>query len=499
VGQQQEKMKAFTLGRTILTLCGAAVLLGLGCAGSKGSSNARGVSMKVLARADSIAARMFVAKKQERQAEILSRQGLQHFQACDSLLALLKKERKQASLAAADSLPANGATTAAPHEAAPSGNVRLRQLEIQATYNLQEARRHLEKSLRLNPFQLRTKHFLAASYKLLAERFPRTMSFDQPAHIWAELARVEPGEYLHFYNLGECYYAQRQWQEAWKNFKEVEEILLASTEVNDRRLWNPQLQPAATLDSVTLFYTIYYQGQCAIKRFDDKQALFNLERAKNFVNTPAILASIAEDIRWIKWDDGNILASVYRDSAYTLAAQGRYADAVQIHEKLLNEILRTKRARDEIIWDYAEIEYHQLHRKESAIARLDAALKTIPKDAEGAALDTTYNQDFASYGVMCYNLGIDTLRVNRRVAYDYFARAATIKWKERGKSYLQMAELAHSNADLSIRDGENALALAGQLNTEQLKKLYRLLIDSYRRRNQMDKAKSYFDILRSMR
>jgi pentatricopeptide repeat protein len=378
-------------------------------------------------------------------------------------------------------------------------NLRQRQLEIQASYHLQEARRHLEKSLRLNPFQLRTKHFLAASYKLLAERFPRSMSLDQPARLWTELARVEPGEYLHFYNLGECNYAQRQWQAAWQNFKQAEEILLASTEVNDRRLWNPQLLPSATLDSLTLFYAIYYQGQCAIRSFDDKQALFNLERAKNFVNTPSILASIAEDIRWIKWDQGNILASVYRDSAYTLAAQGRYAEAVQIHEKLLNEIVKTKRARDEIIWDYAEIEYQQLHRKGSAITRLDEALKTIAKDADGAPLDTTYNQDFANYGVMCYNLGIDTLRVDRRVAYDYFARAAAIKWKDRGKSYLQMAELSQSNADLSIRDGENALALAEQLNTEQLKKLYRLLIDSYRRRNEMDKARTYFEKLRSMR
>jgi hypothetical protein len=88
--------------------------------------------------------------------------------------------------------------------------------------------------------------------------------------------------------------------------------------------------------------------------------------------------------------------------------------------------------------------------------------------------------------------------VNRRVAYDYFARAAAIKWKDRGKSYLQMAELSHSNAELSIRDGENALALSGQLTSEQLKKLYRLLIDSYRSKNEMDKARVYFDKLRTM-
>ncbi len=494
-------MKAFNFERVVPLSWAVMAFFAFGCAGSKGSSNARGVSTKVLARADSVAARMFVAKKQEHQAEVLSQQGLQHFRTCDSLLVLLRREGKQALSPTADSAHQNEAAhaTASNGQSSTTHNVRQRQLEIQASYHLQEARQHLEKSLRLNPFQLRTKHFLAATYKLLAERFPSAMSFDQPAQIWAELARQEPGEYHHFYNLGECQYAQRQWEEAWKNFKKTEEILLASTEVNDRRLWNPQLLPEATLDSLTLFRAIYYQGQCAIKSFDDKQALSNLERARNFVNSPTILASIAEDIRWIKWDAGNILASVYRDSAAALVAQGRYTDTVQLYEKMLNETLKTKRARDEIIWDYADIEYQQLHRKESAVARLDEALQRIPKDAEGAPLDTTYIQDFANYGAMCYNLGIDTLRVDRRVAYEYFARAAAINWKERGKSYLQMAELSHSNADLSIRDGENALALSYQLNSEQLKKLYRLLIDSYRRKNQMDKAKFYFDTLRAVK
>lgn len=491
-------MKAKTIGRALAALLAGVTAVSIfGCAGSQRSSGARGVSAQAAAAADSIAARMFVPKKQERQAEILTQQGLQHYRACDSLLALLNEESKRLA-PPADSLRTNGAAHAPASGQTGAVNLRLRQLEIQSSYHLQEARRDLEKSLRLNPHQFRARHFLAASYKLIAERFPGEMSFEPPAQIWAELARGEPGEYLHFYNWGECLYAQQQWDAAWKNFKLSEEILLASAEVNDKRLWNPALPPAAALDSLTLFYAIYYQGQCAIKRFDDQQALFNLERAKTLAPTTAALASIAEDIRWIKWDGGNILASVYRDSAHALAGQGRYPEAVQVYEKMLAGVVKTPRARDEIVWDYAEVEYYQLQQKEAAIARLDEALKKIPKDAEGAPLDTTYNQDFGHYGVMCYNLGIDTLRVNRRVAYDYFARAAAIKWKERGKSYLQMAELSQSNADMCIRDGENALALSSQLTAEQVKKVYRLLIDSYRRKNEMEKARQYFEKLRAM-
>src|SRR5262245_35675148 len=150
-------MKALTLGRIApLLLCGGGVALWVsGCAGSKVSSSARGVSTAVLARADSIAALMFVPKKQEREAERLSQQGLRHFQACDSISVLLKKVSKPAMPPAPDSLHTNGATTASAQPSMGADNVRQRQLEIQFSYHLQEARRNLEKSLRLNPFQLR--------------------------------------------------------------------------------------------------------------------------------------------------------------------------------------------------------------------------------------------------------------------------------------------------------------------------------------------------------
>ncbi len=497
-------MKASTLGKAVTVSLGVIALFMFGCAGTQNSFSARGVAPKVVLRADSIAARLFVARKLEREAEILNQKGVRHYQACDSILALLRKETKEskpqtAPAVAADSLRPPGNAVAGTPRAASPVNVRLRQLEIQSKYNLLQARDFLEKSLRLNPLQLRAKHFLALTYKIFAERFPRTMPLDEAMKIWTDLAAVEPGEYFHFYNLGACQYALRQWEQAWHNFKRTEEVLLASTEVSDKRLWNPALLPHATLDSLILFEAIYYQGQCAIKRFDDKQALANLERAKILAKTSAEVGRIEDEIRWIKWDGGNILASVYRDSAFTLVTQGRHAEAAKIYEKLYEEILKTKRAKDEIVWDYAGLEYHHLHRKVAAIRRMDGALKDIPKDEEGAPLDTTYNLSFNNYGAMCYNFGIDTLKVDRRLAYDYFERAAAIKWKKRGLSYLQMAELSQSNADLSIRNGENAMALVHQLDNEQVKKLYRLLIDSYRRKNQMDKARPYFEKLRAMK
>jgi tetratricopeptide (TPR) repeat protein len=187
-----------------------------------------------------------------------------------------------------------------------------------------------------------------------------------------------------------------------------------------------------------------------------------------------------------------------RDSAAELASQEKFVEADKIYSALINKILRTKRAKDDIAWDYASIEYYRLNRRASAIARLDDVMKTIQKDEIDAPVDTSYRNYFENYGAMCHNLGVDTMRVDRRLAYGYFERATAIYWSGRGKSYAFMAELTQSNADLAIKNGENALKFRDQLTAEQLKNVYKFLVDGYRSKRQMDKARDYFEKLKAM-
>jgi hypothetical protein len=484
----------------------------MGCAGGVGSFRGMsaikvppGVSPIVAARADSIAAGLFVPLERERKAQELAAQGIRNYNTSDSLWAILDAAKEAAkSVGSEDSVAAM--------KQAVTGALKLQEglkdlqsfdrtqeqrLVIQASYNLKEAQKHLEKSIQLNPFNARVQNYLALTYKLLAQKFPEE-TFDKALHIWGTLARLEPGEYLHFYNLGSTYYASQNWTKALENFKQAEELLLASAEINRERLQNPALPVEATLDTTNLLYSVYYQAQSAIKLFDDGQALHHLQRARNLTHSQQVLDNLGTYIAWINWDDGNILGAVMRDSAAALANRGQFVEAGKIYEDLINKLLKTKRTKDEMSWTYAGIEYQRLNRKASAVSRLYEVIQTIPKDATGAPSDSTYQNYFNLYGAMCHNLGIDTLRSDRKLAYTYFSQAAEISWYGRGKSYLAMAELSSSNPEMSVPSGEKAVALSQQLDPEELVKLYKLLVDGHRRLRQMDKAKFYFEKLKAM-
>jgi tetratricopeptide (TPR) repeat protein len=485
----------------------------IGCGGGEAMRGYRavnvppGISPLVAVRADSIAAGLFVPMKNEREAQTLFEKGRQHYDVSDSLWLVLDNAKKAAvkSVRPEDSLAAVKQTIPGAlklQEAAANlqtfDRTQEQRLIIQASYNLQEAQKYLERSVQLNPFNAQVQNYLALTYKLLAQRFPKDMPFDKALHIWGTLARLEPGEYLHYYNLASTFFAEQHWADALENFKRCEEVLLASAEVNPRRLQNPALPIEATIDTTYRFLAVYFQAQTAIKLFDAPLALQKLHHAKTLTHNPEYLAVIDFNIKWINWDDGNIYGSVMKDSANALSSRGQFEAAGKIYEDLINHTLKTQRAKNEMSWTYAAIEYKNLNRKPHAVSRLYEVIQTIPKDAAGMPVDPHYKDYFDAYGTMCYNIGIDTLRSDRRLAYTYFAQAAEIDWSGRGKSYMFMADLSRANPQLVIANGEKAVALSSQLAPDELQNLYKLLVDGYRRSGQVDKAKNYFNKLRTI-
>jgi hypothetical protein len=61
-----------------------------------------------------------------------------------------------------------------------------------------------------------------------------------------------------------------------------------------------------------------------------------------------------------------------------------------------------------------------------------------------------------------------------------------------------MADLTQANAELSIKNGENALKFSHQMTAEQLKNVYKFLVAGYRNKRQMAKAREYFEKLKAM-
>jgi len=507
-----------------IALCAAAIILSmlLGCAGtqsglgwSKGNVPP-GVSPEIAAQADVIAEYLFVPRVREKEAQELSAKGIRHYAVTDSLWKLLAEMRKKnapPAKPAADSVKSSNAALTTHNPTGPRSRIGAVDIldsrtTIQAKYNLLEARKNLETALARDPYKPVVKHYLALTYKLFAERFPGDVSLERAAEQWRELAELEPGEYLHYYNLGGLHYARQQWQEAFLNFQKTEQILADYAEVSDARVDNPALPRAAGTDSARWFDSIYLQAQSLIRVAIGKQyhgrtpeadaTLRLLEHAKSLAPEPQWQALIEGDIKWVQWDSLNIWGSAQRDTASALVNRGQFEEADKIFHDLFNNILQTKRAKDDARWDYATITYIKLKRRALAIDRLTEVIHGIAQDTSGAPRDTTYNRMFEDYGAMCYNLGLDTMKVDRKVAFQYFEHAAAVKWKERGRCYLLMADLSKTNTELSLKHAETALALSDQFTTEEMKGVYRLLIDGYRRKNLMDKARLYMEKFREL-
>ncbi len=507
-----------------IALCVAAIILAmlLGCAGtqsglgwSKGNVPP-GVSPEIAAQADEIADYLFVPRAREKEAQELSAKGIRHYAVTDSLWRLLAERRKKTAPPAksvADSVKSGNADLATHNPTglkSRNGAVDIidSRTTIQAKFNLLQARKDLETALVRDPYKPVVKHYLALTYKLFAERFPGNVSLERAAEQWRALALLEPGEYLHYYNLGAVHYALQQWHEAFLNFQKTEQILADYAQVSNARVDNPALPPAAGTDSTRWFDAVYLQAQALIRVAIGKQhhgrtpeadaTLRLLEHAKSLAPEPQWHTLIEGDIKWVQWDSLNIWGSAQRDTASALVNRGQFEEADKVFHDLFSNILQTKRAKDDARWDYATITYIKLKRRALAIDRLTEVIQGVAQDTSGAPRDTTYNRMFENYGAMCYYLGQDTMKVDRKVAFQYFERAAAITWKDRGRCYLLMADLTKTNVELSLKHAETALALSGQFTAEEMKNVYRLLIDAYRRKNQTDKARFYMDKFREL-
>jgi len=478
-----------------------------------------GVSPAVAVRADSLALGLFVSLQDERKAKALNTQAEKHWSASDSLWAILDSARVgHKTVSKEDSAQSRAHSQTGYNELAQAAPLLVqfdktqeRQLIIQASYHLDQARKALEKSIQLDPFNKSAQNLLALVYQNIATRFPHEMNYEKALHIWGTLIRLEPGEYQYHYKLAETYFLMEKWSDAFENFQRTEDILLASAEVNPLRVNDPEKPVNAVTDSTTLFYSVWYQGQCASRLLDAEKALHHLKRAWDLTPTKANRSAIESTIAWINWDDGNIRASVMLDTATALvnradrlAALGNtaeakkyYKKATEVQEEMLS-IIKTTHARHETEWTLAYIEYTHLGRQAAAVNRLLTLVESMPKDEQGAPLDSSYRNYFDTYGTMCHNLGVDKLESDRRLAYTYFLQATTIHWQGRAKSFLSLAELSSSNPKQMVEYGEKALALSEQLAPDELMRLHKFLVDGYRRLREVTKARIYFEKLRNL-
>ncbi len=354
---------------------------------------------------------------------------------------------------------------------------------------LKAAQMDFENAIVFNPFDLETRSWLARVYQSLAARFLDDKNHKKAVNVLENLLRIERGEHALFARLAETYYAIENWPAAHHGFQMAESVMrgAAGLDFSEEAVYGAE----APLDTAALFYYAYYQGDTEIKMHKAEKGLISLNRALKYAASEKERSDVLSYIDWIDWDDGNTRAVEKRDEYLALIDAGEYNKAAKGFLQLMPN-LRTRRAADEVRWRLAVLEFQHLQRQNKGIDRLKDVIKFAAKDAAGAAVDTSYQRYFDSYGVMCHNLGLENIRKNRRFAFMYFQQAVAIQWENRAKSYLEIGKMSRNNPDVVIKNCESVLKQPDQLDSREQMQTYQLLVEALKRRGKFNEARRYY-------
>jgi tetratricopeptide (TPR) repeat protein len=458
-----------------------------------------GVDSAVAVESDTLAKRLFVPLADEEKAEELKATGQEYIQQSDSLWRYLTMKPGEKQVSAEDSLEAvrkynEGASALIEYSEispeAATDSLEIEQLKERQKFLLDRAQEALEQAIVRNPFDLEARDLLSTVYQLQAVRLSQTEKFAEAAKILERLTRLDRGQHALYARLGQLYYAMKQWQAAYDNFKKAEDVLLATAYLNAPED-SPDLE-RAPVDTTAWFTYAFYEGYSQTNMRRAEAALDHLLQALALARSPEQRKTVQSVIDWINWDDGNILASEKRDEVLEKVAAEQFGEAEVGFRDLLGR-LRTQRARDEVEWRLALVEY-QLDKKEQAIARLRQVVDRLSAVADSAKVDSLTRRYFEDYGTMAFNLGgwYHKEKRSRRVAFTYFNQASKVPWSGRAKAFVELAKFSQNDPVTAIRYGEEAVARAEQLNPREQKELYALLSEMYKRIGQFDEARRYY-------
>lgn len=353
---------------------------------------------------------------------------------------------------------------------------------------LDSAYQEASRAKSLNPYNLDIRSLLINIYLKQGEITHDTIYYSRAIDELNNFLLVDKSNPYIYEKLGECFYALRDWENCYRFFHEAEDIL----KIVAKFQYEVDKDKASSLDTTRWVYYLHRQGDAKAKLYDSKQAIYYLEAAQQFSNSDETRRELQNFLNWINWDGGNIRASEIRDEILTLEKHNDYKKARAGYIELL-KIMKTQKAKNEINWKIASIEYNLLSREKEALERLFRVIQNISKSVQDNPLHTVYLKDYAA---MCYSVGIEHLSKNRfRLAYIYLNQASQIDWEHKGECFFQLAILSRENPSESIRNCKKALIFSHQLSEKINKKIYEMLAVAYKQMGEFDIASTYFQNL----
>ncbi len=356
----------------------------------------------------------------------------------------------------------------------------VQKIKLKAILLFERARTYFETAFKYNPFDIRIQKYLIWIYQNLAELHDNCSNMTRSITMLEYLTYILHDDPKIYHKLAEKYFSIGDWKKALSNIATSIDLTL-----NDN--WD-------RIDTRELFYCLYLRGNVQIQLNRVSDALLSFSYAQLIAPGAQEEDDVQKKIDWINWDSCNVDASRKWDMLNTKfnLLNGDYSTIKQEYLDLLSQV-KTCRARNDVNWRIAQLEFKFLNQREQAIQRMFEIVKQIPLDSSRKAQNHTDQKYLNDYGSMCYILAMDHLRQQQqRQAIIYLFQSIEYWWNQIGKSYYQLARLSELDNKAIIRFSQHALLYENHLTSEERRNLYYLTYLAYKRMGMFDQAKIWY-------
>ena len=352
----------------------------------------------------------------------------------------------------------------------------VKKIKFNAILLFEKARSNFEETFKLNPFDIRTQNYLIWVFQNLAELYDHCDNKLRAINMLEYLTYILNDDPKLYYTLGQKYFNIGKWEKSLVNIRASIDLIL-----NDD--WNK-------IDTNQLFWHYYLRATAEIQMDLIPESLLSLNYAKLIAPSERDSEEVQKKIDWINWDDGNLYASRKSDTLETKLVQGvkDYSLIKQEYVELLRQV-KTAKARQDIKWRIAQLEFNFLNEREIAIDRMMKVVKEIEIDSTKRAADPQFQKYIEDYCMMSYILGFEHLKKqHHKKAFVYFYQSIVYSWSKIGKSYLQLAKLVTLDNNSVLKFAQQALIYEDQLTADEKNSLYQLFYLSYKKLGRFDDA-----------
>ncbi len=382
-------------------------------------------------------------------------------------------------------------------------------------YYLNHCQEKLEVTYAINPYDLNIIRTLAIVYLDWGVIFDDSLGYKKSIEQLQRFLTYDRGYYEIYRDISDNYYQIENWDKAHEFACQAKEIFIKTAYFNEtdyphnEKFKDTKLPPKA--NPVEYFILLKKKGITELKIYQGDSALASFNEA--LILAPGKKDSM-EIKSWLKnyiyWDDRNVWAAERKYIINDSLLSGNYVWAKQALIELLPK-LKTARARHELTWRLALLQYNFLKEYDDAARRLYQVIVEADTNKNRQVFyqppaDSMYKVYFKDCGQMFLDLG-KKYRNEGAIpkAIEFFAKDTTIDWTGRARAFIPLAFLVLPPDDnlppkerLSLKNKmslnllKRAKKFLSDLESKDIDQLYQMMINILQQEKRGDEARQAY-------